>query len=43
MISVFSARNKDQNLVGRLLKMRYFTGYYTAVPLKMYAKYGQLK
>ena len=35
-----SARNKDQKLVGRFLKIGYFIGYYTAVPLKMYGKYG---
>ena len=38
-----SARNKDQKLVGRFLKIAYFIGYYTAVPLKIYGKYGQSK
>ena len=38
-----SARNKDQKLVGRFLKIRYFIGYYTAVPLKMYGDYGRSK
>ena len=38
-----SARNKDQKLVGCFLKIGYFTGYYTAVPLKMYGKFGQSK
>ena len=33
-----STRNKDQKLIGRLLKIEYFTGYYTAVPLKMSGK-----
>ena len=31
-----SARNNDQKLVSRFLKIGYFIGYYTAVPLKMY-------
>ena len=38
-----SARNKDQKLVGRFLKIGYFIGYYSAVPLKMYGKYGRSK
>ena len=38
-----SARNKDQKLVGRFLKIGYFIGYYIAVPLKMYGKYGRSK
>ena len=38
-----SARNKDQKLVGHFLKIGYFIGYYTAVPLKMYGKYGRSK
>ena len=40
---VCSARNKDQKLVGRFINIGYFIGYYTAVPLKMYGKYGRLK
>ena len=36
----FSARNKDQKLVGRFLKIGYFIGYYSAVPLKMCGKFG---
>ena len=39
----YSARNKDQKLVGRFLKIGHFIGYYTAVPLKLYGKYGQSK
>ena len=35
-----SARNKDQKLVGGFVKMGYFIGYYTAVPLKMYRKFS---
>ena len=42
-ICTYSARNKDQKLVGRFLKIGYFIGYYSAVPLKMYGKYGQSK
>ena len=38
-----SARNKDQKLVGRFLKIGYFIGYYTAMPLNMYGKYGRSK
>ena len=38
-----SARNNDQKLVGRFLKIGYFIGYYTAVPLKMYGKFGRSK
>ena len=38
-----SARNKDQKLVGRFLKIEYFIGYFTAVPLQMYGKYGRSK
>ena len=38
-----SARNKDQKLVGRFLKIGYFIGCYIAVPLKMYGKYGRSK
>ena len=34
-----SARNKDQNLVGRFLKKACFISYYTAVSLKM-SKYN---
>ena len=37
---IHSARNKDQKLVGRFLKMGYFIGYYTAVLLRMYGKFG---
>ena len=41
---LYSARNKDQKLVGLFLRLSiYFTGYYTAVPLKMYGKYGRSK
>ena len=42
-IGSISARNKDQELIGRFLKIRYFIGYYTAVPLKMYRKFGRSK
>ena len=42
-IYVFSARNKGQKLVSRFLKIGYFKGDYTAVPLKMYGKYGRSK
>ena len=38
-----SARSKDQKLVGCFLKIGYFIDYYTAVPLKMYGKYGRSK
>ena len=38
-----NARNKDQKLLGHFLKIRYFTDYYIAVPLKMYWKYGRSK
>ena len=38
-----SARNKDQKLVSHFLKIGYFIGYYSAVPLKMYGKYGRSK
>ena len=38
--SSHGARNKDQKLVGRFLKIGYFIGYFTAVPLKMYGKHG---
>ena len=38
--AINSARNK---LVSRFLKIEYFIGYYTAVPLKMYGKYGRSK
>ena len=38
---MYGARNKDQKLVSRFLKIGYFIGYYTAVPLKMYGKYGR--
>ena len=38
---ILSGRNKNQKLVGRFLKIGYFIGYYTAVPLKMYGKFGQ--
>ena len=30
-------------LVGGFLKMGYFIGYYTAVPLKLFGKFGQLE
>ena len=40
-VTTGSARNKAQKLFGGFLKIGYFTGYYTAVPLKMYGKYGQ--
>ena len=43
-IDIFSsARNKDQKLVGRFLKIGYFIGNYTAVLLKMHGKYGPSK
>ena len=42
-VYVCSARNKDQKLVGRFLKIGYFIGYYSAVLLKMYGKYGRSK
>ena len=38
-----SARNKDQKLVGRFLKIWYFNGLLITVPLKMYRKYGRPK
>ena len=40
VLPTLSARNKDQKLVGRFLKIGYFIGYFTAVPLQMYGKYG---
>ena len=40
-VHAYSARNKDQKLVGHFLKMGYFMGYYTAVPMKMYGKFGR--
>ena len=36
-----SAINKNQKLVGCFLKVGYFIGYFTAVPLQMYEKYGR--
>ena len=38
-----SARNKDQELISCFLKIECFISYYTAVPLKMYGKYGRSK
>ena len=42
-IGTHSAKNKDQKLVGHFLRIGYFIGYYTAVPLKMYGKFGRSK
>ena len=42
-VTHFSARNKDQKLVGHFLKIRYFADYYIAVTLKMFWKYGRSK
>ena len=35
-----SARNKDQKLVGRFLKIGYFYRLPTTVPLQMYGNFG---
>ena len=37
---ICSARNKDQKLVGRFLKIWHFYRLLITVPLKMYRKYG---
>ena len=37
---IHSARNKDQKLVGRFSEDRIFYRLLTAVPLKMYGKFG---
>ena len=43
-LMVTSARNKDQKLVGRFLKIRrIFYRLLTAVPLNLYGKFGQPK
>ena len=43
IIGQYSARNKDQNLVGHFLRFEdgYFIGYCIAVPLKMHGKFGR--
>ena len=40
METMHSARNKDQELVGRFLNIEYFYRLLIIVPLKMYRKYG---